>query len=185
MSFTSGSWEALRPRINFECRGPADETPQQYVNRLVPEFNIPIEVAEQWLCAHYQNSETITNYAWLDYRRLKFIAVDMTEDVIANLYIIGKYRSFVELRASNTDYTEFTCSKIDVEFWKKESTWRVPPVVLDVASTADPPSDADITGPLQLIEGHSRFGNFLALRHAGKLRTRLHRVYLLCRKDGM
>jgi hypothetical protein len=175
----SASWKRLRPARNFNRFEDSDETPEQYVARLSPQFVIPIEVAEQWLYSHYCNSDTVANYAWIDFGGMSFDCLELPSQIISELYVIKRYRNFVLERAKGTDYYEFTCSDRDIAFWKAESTWRVPPVVLDVASVGVPPQHADINGSYQLIEGHSRLGNFFSLKRAGKLRDRMHRVYML------
>jgi hypothetical protein len=178
----SNSWEQLRPHRNFDRFDESDETSQEYVARLSPRYDIPFEVADQWLYPHYCRSETVSNYAWIDFQPLSFECVELDSEIVSELYVIEQYRSFVTDRATNREYSQFTCLERDLAHWKKESTWRVPPVILDVASIGVPPQHADIKGPLQLIEGHSRLGNFLALKSTGKLRERKHRVYMLSRK---
>lgn len=180
MTTSSKSWHALRPLKNFNCPDRNDETEREYVARLKPKYEIPLEVAEQWLYIHYENPHTIRNYAWIDFGKLKFVRVGLGETAILHLNVIDAYQDFVRERSENRDYDDFVCVPRDVDFWRAESTWRVPPIVLDVESLpSTPPVTADIRGPYQLIEGHSRLGNFLALKAAGKLTRRKHTVYLL------
>lgn len=184
MTTSSKSWRALRPRKNFNCPDSNDETESEYVARLKPKYDIPLEVAEQWLYIHYENSHTIQNYSWMDFNKLRFVRAELDEKTIFQLNVIDEYQDLVSERSENRDYDDFVCIPKDVDFWRVKSTWRVPPIVLDVESLPSlPPVTADIRGPYQLVEGHCRLGNFLALKAAEKLMDRKHTVYLLTSKQ--
>lgn len=169
----SRSWKELRPD-----GGRFGENVEEYVARISPVFNVPLEVAEQWLYTHYENEHVVANYAWIDYRKVGFECVDLPGSVISQLNVIEAFSAFVRERSSPRGYDELSCLKEDVDHWRAHGTWRTPPVVLDVRSLGSIPAYTDIRGPYQLVEGHTRLGNFFALGHAQRP-SATHRVYLV------
>ncbi len=181
---TSISWKALIPLRDFNCHRDSDESPCQHYLRLLPRFNIPLEVIEQWIFPHYYNRNTVNNYGWLNYNKIRIEETFMSVLQLATLHIIGSYQSFVRTRVSNDPFDGFACAPKDVEHWREKSTWRVPPIVIDVTTLRDIPLQADINGPFQLVEGHSRLGYLLAMRRAGLVTDdSTHRVYRMYMQD--
>lgn len=182
---TSISWKTLIPLRDLNCRCVSDESPRQHYLRLRPRFNIPLEVIEQWLYPHYYNRDTVNNYGWLDYDIMGFEETLMSARQLAAMHVIGPYRSYVRTRELNHPFDGFACSPKDVDLWREKGTWRVPPVVIDVTTIRDIPPYAELADPLQLVEGHSRFGYLLAMRRAGLITDdSTHRAYRMYIQEG-
>jgi len=151
------SWKALEVARSAESREEARA-------RLLPRFDVPSEVLEQWICAHYFNHETLSNYAWIDFDRARFEMEQWSTSTILQLRVIGAYQSFVEDR-STADWSLaeskpfFAPGSGGLEAWRDGGTWRVPPVAIDPAGFGSPPAKADLSAAPQLVEGHSRFGH--------------------------
>jgi hypothetical protein len=178
---TSESWKALKPFRNFNQIRQTDETEQKYFERLQPQYKIPIEVMKQWIYPHYYDRNTVNNYGWLNYTSSAFQLEEFTVEMILQLNIIKDNRQYVESRASVEVFEGFCCLPHDLEHWQKYSTWRVPPIVLDVDRLKNIPAYAELKGHFQLIEGHSRLGYFLAMekKKIRTLRERTHQIYVL------
>lgn len=175
---TSISWKALIPLRDFNRRRESDESPHQHYLRLLPRFNIPLEVIEQWIYLHYYKRETVNNYGWLNYEMIRFEETFMSALQLADLNIIGPYLSYVMKRELNDPFDGFACASKDVDHWREKSTWRVPPIVIDVTTLRDIPPHAELKDPFQLVEGHSRIGYLLAMRRTGLITDdSTHRVY--------
>ena len=177
---TSPSWKELLPLRDFDQWSETNETPEQMAERLGHAgFSIPLPVIAQWLYPHYYTSETVDNYGWLDYRRISFSTATISVSDVKQLHVIHGYREYVQTRASSKPYGDFVCKPEDLAYWQSHGTWRVPPIVLDVESLPTIPSHAEILGPLQLVEGHSRLGYLLALDAAGMLTVQDHTVFMM------
>jgi hypothetical protein len=69
---------------------------------------------------------------------------------------------------------------VDHDHWIKKKTWRVAPVAIDVCSFTDIPEHAELNGPFQLIEGHTRLGLLKCCLKNGKIsEDSLHAIYLM------
>lgn len=176
---TSSSWKALKPKKNFNEIDLSDETVQEDRERLLPKFDIPLEVLDQWLYGLYYNSHTVDNYGWLDYRKCSFSIHKMDLESIAKWRSIDAFEHSVETRETSQAYDQFMCTKTDLDHWKSAQTWRVPPIILDVATLPKKPEYADIGGHFQLVEGHNRLGYLLSIRRCGKPLLEQHRVYVM------
>lgn len=181
---TSVSWKALIPLRDFNCRRDNDELPRQQYLRLLPKFDIPLEVIEQWIYIHYYNRHTVNNYGWLNYNKVRFEETRVSALQLATIHTIGPYQSYVRTREANEPIDGFSCSHKDKEQWRENGTWRVPPIVIDVATLRDIPPHAEVVAPLQLVEGHSRLGYLLAMRRAGFVTDdSMHRIYRMYLKE--
>lgn len=177
---TSASWKELRPLRNFNEIKADDETVEACYKRLQQVgYEIPLPVIEQWIYPHYYNARSAANYGWIDYRNAAFLEVALSVEEIKQLYVIEAYRDYVEVRSTAKPFEDFMCIARDVEHWKTQCTWRIPPVVLDVRTLSNIPSYAELGGVLQLIEGHSRLGYLYAMENEGILHLRKHKVFLL------
>jgi hypothetical protein len=177
---TSSSWKDLKPLRNFNHYSEKDETSEECDRRLLElGYEIPYAVIDQWIYPHYYNHNMVNNYGWMDYRKALFLETTLSVDQLRQLYVIEDFRDYVQRRSTSNPYGDFTCSPKDLEHWKTYGTWRVPPIVLDVESISGVPSFAEISGPYQLIEGHTRLGYLLSLINVDMLRVREHRVFLL------
>ena len=183
---TSDSWKALIPNRNFNSLDITDETELEYQQRLAPRFYIPIEVIKQWLYPLYYNRNSINNYGWINYDNVHYIESTMNYKTLSELYVIKKYQDYVNKISQCMAYNQFTCTKQDKEYWIKFSTWKVPPIILDVQSipVTAIPNYADIQGCWQLIEGHSRLGYLYSLQNCKLLTQNIHKVYILKYKNN-
>lgn len=177
---TSDSWKDLMPYRDFNSRREGEEFAEQYCARLQPRFNIPLEVVDQWLYRLYYDIRSVKNYGWLDYDKVTFSEAMMPAITLSELNILEECCGWVNTRKACVPFQDFICRPQDTTHWKDKGTWRVPPIVLDVATLSDIPAYAEIKGPYQLVEGHTRLGYLLSL-----LKWRFvapeseHRVYLM------
>lgn len=155
----SKSWMALKPLIieygNIEYF-------EDYYDRikLKTEFShIPKIVFEQWLWAHHDKEESIANYGWLNYENIEFELCSWTNKQLKDVYVVESYREYYENRASYNDISSFRCNNKDLLEWKKNGTWRTPPIILELQSINEEiPNWSELVSPYQLVEGHSRLG---------------------------
>jgi len=128
----------------------------QRVHQLAP--NVPEAVLEQWI--HGLQGEYVTrrNYAWLDFDQLDFTLEPWPTERLLQVYAVESYRDCVQVRAACRSYKEFCCTRRDLAHWQKYGTWRVAPIVMDVASLGALPPEKELVAPDQLIEGHNRLG---------------------------
>ena len=179
---TSKSWKELKPFRNFNQAKASDESAEECFERLRPKYKIPFEVIDQWIYPLYYNENTVKNYSWIDYLDSEFKKVELTTEQVSRLYVVKLFLPFVREKQKNIPFSGFSCLREDIKHWKQESTWRIPPVVLDVNSFSRIPEYAEIVAPYQLIEGHSRLSYLLAMQRAGILEKSEHQVYLLSKK---
>jgi len=177
---TSGSYKALMPHRDFNCHRDDDETPQQHFMRLRPQFDVPLEVIEQWLYPLYFNIHSVINYGWLDYERVRFTEATMPASQLSELKIVEQFSGWVNGRKASTPFKEFACRPQDLAHWQEKGTWRVAPIVLDVSTLTEIPVYAKVTGPYQLVEGHTRLGYLLAMLRSEFIASeKQHLVYLM------
>ncbi|MEO8606243.1 MAG: hypothetical protein ABI690_00050 [Chloroflexota bacterium] len=177
---TSSSWKEIKPLRDFNQFRLTDETKDQCFQRLqLAGYRIPALVIDQWIYQHYYNSHTVDNYGWIDYREAEFNETSLTNYLLKTLYIIEDYRPYVNQRSQSRPFEDFTCKSEDLEYWKTNGSWRIPPIVLDVKSFSNAPSYAELGNSLQLIEGHTRLGYLLAMATAGILQKQEHGVFIL------
>lgn len=177
---TSDSWKALIPKRNFNTFDLSDESEEDQWKRLESRFHIPLNVVKQWLYPLYYNQNSTNNYGWLNFDNIEFLEEELSYEELLNVYVIDGYKSYVDDGARYKAYDKLPCVERDKEYWRKESTWRVPPIILDVKSISDRvPEHAEIKGPLQLVEGHSRLGYLFAAKNSGVLQKNNHKIYLM------
>ncbi len=176
---TSESWKSLIPLKDFNEPVKSKKSPQDMFYRTQPDFNIPLEVIEQWLYPLYQDLNTTLNYGWIDYRNSIFEITEFCSESILNLAVIQNYKNYVSGRSGVDDIYGYISDPADKTSWEKDQTWRVPPIVIDVNSFDKIPKHADIKSPFQLIEGHSRLAYFTSLVRQGFIQRDKHKIYLL------
>ena len=178
---TSSSWKSLKPNKNFNHIDVNDECLDNYYTRINKTYNIPKPVLEQWIYIHYYNGNTVDNYGWLNYENVIFDLVELSLSEIISVNIIAAYQNYVYEGEKYNAYNDFTCITKDKEHWFLNNTWRVPPIIMDVNSFkgCNIPSHADITGSLQIVEGHTRLGYLLSANRCGKPVNINHKVYLM------
>jgi hypothetical protein len=177
---TSETWKSLKPRCDFNQSRETDETEIEYYHRLQDTFSFPLDVIEQWLYPHYYNVNTINNYGWLDYSRVAFTLTSLSAKTLSQANVIAEYEPWVENRSTARSFSEFMCRPEDDHHWRTELTWRIPPIVIDVISLPPIPDHAELRGPLQLVEGHTRLGYLIATVKCGViLGDSQHSVYMM------
>lgn len=157
------SWKALEPARSAESAHDARA-------RLLPRFDIPADVLEQWLCPHYYKPETALTYGWIDYDRARFVRERWSTEAIDSLRVIEAYRRYVEERtAANWSLARapFAPGTGDADAWRLQGTWRVPPVVVDPIGLGSPSRRADFASVPQLVEGHTRVSNLRRFHRLG------------------
>lgn len=177
---TSSSWKELKPLRNFERFDPNDESVTQFSKRLKTNgYEIPYLVIEQWIYPHYYNRNVVNNYGWIEYKDVEFIETKLPINQLRTINVIEDYQSYVKRRSEYNSINDFTCLPDDKNYWQKYGTWRVPPVIIDVTTFPKTPAFSELLTPLQLIEGHTRFGYLLALDNKKNLTTKEHTVFIL------
>ena len=158
------SWLELKPN---ELENGNQEYFEDYYNRVQNKWgysHVPEIVYKQWLWAHHKEPNTLNNYAWLDFRKIKFSSVEFTIAEIVNFKVIEEFQEYVDLRQSCNSFEEFCCTDEDLGYWKTNKTWKTPPVVINLESINSAiPKWCDLKGKYQLVEGHSRLGYFKSL----------------------
>lgn len=177
---TSASWKQLKPKRNYNQFDPADESVAECTIRLQTlGYPIPLQVVDQWLYPHYYNDNMVNNYGWIDYNSVEFAEAELPLEKLVSVYVIEEFRDYVEMRAQSNVFGDFMCLEIDLEHWKSQLTWRIPPIVLDTKTLMTAPKYAEISTGLQLVEGHTRLGYLLAMKNAAHPLQEKHRVFIL------
>jgi hypothetical protein len=134
------------------------------------------EVIHQWIFPHFNESNSIKNYAWIDLSKVKFDCIEFPISFFQKLNIIKDYEKMI------TEYTIYKIKPWNKQFWKTNGTWEVPPIIIDVKSFShNKPAEAELNGCYQLVEGHNRLGALLSLSKTSQVEILPnHFVYLLC-----
>ena len=128
---------------------------------------------------HLNNQWMIVNYGWINFNDARWKLTAMNNTTLQNLNVYSDWQRSVDGRESDEPYADFRCVDRDIQHWKDHHTWRVPPMVIDVAAFPGSPPEAEFIGPYQLIEGHNRLGYLRSLVRAGMMPRQEHDVYLL------
>jgi hypothetical protein len=133
-------------------------------------------VLEQWIYLHHQNDQTLQNYAWLDFKKITF---EIAQWDIQQLLKLNLVPMFENMRIGyDSPFERLPAS--EAPYWQANGTWQVPPIILDVATLPHSrPKKAELHGPFQLVEGHSRFRNLLISEYQQLYLTSHHRIYLM------
>lgn len=184
----SKSWKDLKP---LRAKNGNIEIFEDYYERIKPktEFShIPYKVFKQWLWAHHDKRESITNYGWLDYSNIEFKLCNWSNEQLKNIYVIENYRDYYKNRASYSDFDSFYCTPNDLKQWKSNGTWGTPPIILDIESLGEIPKRCELVSPYQLVEGHSRLGylqSMFTIEKLGKGKVaETHEIYLMKKRSS-
>jgi hypothetical protein len=180
-------WELMRPTENEKYE---DFKFEEYYKRIVTHNmlnHIPKTIFEQWIYYHHQEYNTLKNYAWINYENIEFIICDWSLRELERINVIDNFRDYYSDKASYSDFNQFGCTPNDLKSWKEKGTWRVPPIILDIASIrCNIPSWSKLTPPYQLVEGHTRFGYLHSLKTISDLKkggiASKHLIYLMKNK---
>lgn len=149
--------------------------------------HIPKTIFEQWIYYHHQELNTLNNYAWINYENVHFTLCEWELDKFEKVSVIDNFMDYYSDRASYSDFNQFCCTPEDFETWKKNGTWRVAPIVIDVLSLkTNIPSWSQLKPSYQLVEGHTRFGYLksmqrISLLNKGNVAIK-HLIYLMQEK---
>ncbi len=179
------SWKDMKP--NSDDRISKDVFEEYYGNIQNSKglSHIPKEVFFQWLYPFNDDINSLANYAWIDFYNTCFYLEEIDLDIIINqVHPNRDGHELVAIRSKCKDFSDFCCNDDDIEYWKKQGTWRVPPIILDSSSFSNIPQWTDINYPYQLIEGHNRLGYLHANYNIGNCNLKnKHQVYIL--KDAI
>jgi hypothetical protein len=82
-----------------------------------------------------------------------------------------------------TFFDRLSCTDEDKDYWKQFGTWQVPIIVLETENLINVPNYAELNRPYQLIEEHTRFGNYNAIKclsEQGKVQiSNKHKAFLM------
>ncbi len=177
------SWKTLAPKDNTVWSNPMEF--DGYIKKLPASLShIPTEVLWQWLCPFNNDDNSIKNYAWINYFNARFGLRSLpVEFFIDEVSPNSKGKELVSLRSALISYDSFNCIKEDKQFWREKGTWRIPPVILDVASFKSytlVPEYVDYPADYVLVEGHQRLGYLRAAARIGdKNFKHIHSAYIL------
>lgn len=180
---TSASWKSLIPKKNFNELDENDESITEYCKRVARTLSVPTLVAEQWLYSLYSCGYSTDNYGWLNFTEAQFKCLSLNTTEVIKLHVIEGFEPYTSQIALNNGVDSFACIKEDKEHWKVHGTWRVPPVVVEIKAFPSPPSYADFSGKIQLVEGHTRLGYFKALHSNNAKLAEEHDIYLLTKRE--
>lgn len=188
MEIIHSSWHALKPN---EDEKYVDNQFEKYYKRISKEDrfkHIPKEVFGQWIYELHQDEHTIKNYAWINYENIAFDLCNWSFNELRKVYVIEDFRGCIMDASELTDFSLFSCCDIDLYYWKKNGTWRVPPIIINWNTiTSEIPEWCERQPPYQLVEGHSRFRYLFAAQRISELNkgnvASLHKIYLMKEKS--
>lgn len=182
MPLVHDSWMRLKPN---EIDGRIEPF-EVYYSRVLEkvDFNhIPKEVFAQWIHPHHNNHHTLTNYAWVDFTKVRFELCEWETEQFLDLNVIDDFKEWVESRSHVSDFSKFQCISAVLETWQYKGTWVTPPVIVDVRSLNEPPPWSELKLEFQLVEGHTRLGylkSMIQLSREGKAKlSSRHKIYLM------
>ncbi|MEH2108030.1 hypothetical protein [Nostoc sp.] len=179
------TWKQLKPRLNFNYRlDPSNETPLEYSQRIISIFNnIPIDVLLQWQFEHIYDLDMVNNYGWINYHQVTFNLVYWSEKEFSKVQIFSGFKDYVDRKSHISNFEHLSCTDEDKDYWRQFGTWLVPIIVLETENMINIPSYAELNCPYQLVEGHTRFGNYNAIKclsEQGKVQiSNKHKVFLM------
>jgi hypothetical protein len=185
MTLIHRTWLELKPNENNDGN---QEYFSEYYNRICEtKFELgefPKEVYEQWIHPHHKNNKTLKNYSWINFNFIEFELVSWDFESLNKLYVIEEFQSYVNQRASFNNIEDFCCIDEDIDYWKTNGTWKIPPIILDINSLSlELPSWSELKKPFQLVEGHSRLGYLKSMRNiesSGEFKlAEKHNIYLM------
>ena len=176
----SKSWLELKPQKIINDLKEDFEEYYQCLQQNEKLQHIPKEVLEHWIYDQYYSERTIRHYAWLNFYQIKFEKVKWPTKRFVGIEIIDSYHEYVQFKSELGKISDFQYDY----YWKKNGTWFIPPIVLDVSSLKQKiPRISGIKGPFQFVDGHTRLGYLYALINiARKKKTNLddsHWIYLM------
>jgi hypothetical protein len=183
------SWDFMNPGENEKYEDFKFEEYYQRVFKNEKLRHIPKVIFEQWIYGLHYDYNTLKNYAWINYENIEFNLCEWDFHDLTKVSVIGDFKDYFMIRSSYNDLKHFCCIGEDLDFWKNQGTWRIPPIVLDVESLATKaPESSELKPAYQLVEGHSRLGYLYSMKrisdlNRGKIALK-HKIYLMREKDS-
>lgn len=128
------SWLELKPNAIEHGNAEWFEYYYSRIKKLEEYGHIPESVFKQWIHPHHGNYNTLSNYAWMNFKEVKFLPSEASFETLKDVYVVEDFRPYVESRGSYIDFDKFCCIEKDLQYWKENGTWRVPPIILDNSS---------------------------------------------------
>lgn len=179
------SWKDLDAKENEDFYLNWIEKYHNRIMKLQEYAHIPKQVFHQWIYELHDNNISLKNYAWMDYKNIRFELEEWSFEKLKDISIVSEAEfTLSPQRLSISEFKNFPCKKEDMEYRKIYWTWRVPPIILDVNTIkSDIPLHAEIKWSYQLIEWHNRFSYlFIVKNMTNKNRWQLaktHKVYVM------
>lgn len=182
------SWKFMNPN---EKERYEDLKFEEYYERVISNeklSHIPKSILEQWIYGLHYETNTLQNYAWINYENIEFNLCEWEFNNLTKVHIIKNFKDYFSNRASYKDLNQFCCIDEDLDYWRKNGTWKTPPIILDICSlTTGVPKSSELMPQYQLIEGHSRLGYLHSMKrisdlHKGKIAAK-HKIYLMKEKS--
>jgi hypothetical protein len=125
----------------------------------------------------------VNNYGWINYHQVTFNLVDWSEKELSEVQVFSGFKDYVDRKSYLSDFEHLSCTGEDKNYWRQFGTWRVPIIVLETENIINEPNYAQLNRPYQLIEGHTRFGNYNAIKRLseqGKVQiSNKHKIFLM------
>jgi len=184
MNKKSKSWIELEPQKVEYGNIESFENYYERIKENTKFSHIPKSVFKQWLWAHHDKAESISNYGWIDYENIEFTLCKWSNEQLTNIHVIEEYRDYYENRASYNSISSFCCIDKDLSEWKTKGTWRTPPIIIDINSlNSEIPKWSELNPRFQLVEGHSRLGYLHSMFRIDKLGkgtvAKEHEIFLM------
>ncbi|MBB6005690.1 hypothetical protein [Arcicella rosea] len=104
------------------------------------------------------------NYAWINYGNeyIEFVDEQWANEQIKSINILSGGQDYYDsISVCDTWDKLFQIipnRRHQIEYWLKNGTWEVSPIILDCNSFPIKPKGVEINGKYQLVEGHTRTG---------------------------
>ena len=182
------SWDFMNPNENEKYE---DFKFEEYYERVISNEklrHIPKSIFEQWIYGLHFEENTLQNYAWINYENVEFTLCEWEFEDLKKIYIIEDFKDYFNNRASYNDFGQFCCIDDDLDYWRKNGTWKTPPIILDISSlTTEIPKMSELKPRYQLVEGHSRLGYLQSMKRISDLKkgeiAPKHKIYLMKEKN--
>ena len=154
----SEGWLRLKP--NVDNNGNLEDFEKYYMRNSFFFSHIPKDVLKQWIHPLHGDYNSLLNYAWINYWKdeVEFKLEEWAPNQFKDIYVLERARDYFETKSSYNDWNEFALSNRDIEYWKENGTWSLPPVILDCNSYIDRPKGVEIAYGFQLIEDIQELG---------------------------
>lgn len=169
------SWKKFQPNVGENLGNY-----KSYYDRISQYLDdVPKEVVHQWIFPHFNETNSIKNYGWLDLDQIEFNLVTKPTSFFTELNIIDDNEEMVN------NYAIKDFAVWHRKYWRDNGTWEVPLIVIDVKSfdEGEIPEESEFHGCYQLVEGHNRLGTLKLLQRDGSITiAESHNVWVISKK---